>query len=76
MSRELPAAGILLVVTLALGLVGWMIDAERRPLLVSVARMLRRAGRWLWAAGEGLEYGFRHSQQVRREISLELEDAR
>jgi hypothetical protein len=63
----------LLLIALALWLVHWMTDAERRSLTLSAARLLRRAGRWLWAAGEGLEHGFLHSQQVRRQISLDLE---
>jgi hypothetical protein len=65
--------GTLLLIALALWLVHWVTDAERRSLTLSAARLLRRAGRWLWAAGEGLEHGFLHSQQVKRQISLELE---
>jgi hypothetical protein len=48
-------------------------DLRRRPLTLSAAVLLRRMGRWLWAAGEGLECGFLHSRQVRRQIPLDLE---
>ncbi len=65
--------GTLLLIALALWFVHWVTDAERRSLTLLAARLLRRAGRWLWAAGEGLEHGFLHSQQVRRKISLDLE---
>ncbi len=65
--------GTLLLIALALWLVHWVTDAQRCSLTLSAARLLRRAGRWLWAAGEGLEHGFLHSQQVKRQISLDLE---
>ncbi|HOL72301.1 MAG TPA: hypothetical protein PKW45_12720 [Bryobacteraceae bacterium] len=63
----------LLLIALALWLVHWVTNPERRSLTLTAARLLRRAGRWLWAAGEGLEHGFLHSQQVKRQISLDLE---
>ncbi len=65
--------GTLLLIALALWFVHWLTDSQRRPLALSAARLLRRAGRWLWAAGEGLEHGFLHSQQVRSRIRLDLE---
>ncbi len=65
--------GTLLLIALALWSVHWLTDSQRRPLTLSAARLLRRAGRWLWAAGEGLEHGFLHSQQVRSRIRLDLE---
>jgi len=45
----------------------------RTPLTLRLARTLRRAGRWLWAAGEGIERGFYHARKVREEIGLEIE---
>jgi hypothetical protein len=63
----------LLLIALALWLVHWLTNPERRSLTLTAARLLRRAGRWLWAAGEGLEHGFLHGQQVKRQISLDLE---
>jgi hypothetical protein len=45
----------------------------RRRLVLIVARGLRRLGRWFWAVGEGLEYGYQRSCRARAEISLELE---
>ena len=63
----------LLFIALVLWFVYWLTNPERRSLTLMAARLLRRAGRWLWAAGEGLEHGFLHSQQVRRQISLDLE---
>jgi len=65
--------GTLLLIALALWFVHWLTDSQRRPLTLSAARLLRRAGRWLWAAGEGLEQGFLHSRQVRSRIRLDLE---
>ena len=65
--------GTLLLVALALWFVHWLTTPERRPFTLTAARLLRRAGRWLWAAGEGLEHGFLHSQQVRNQIRLDLE---
>ncbi len=65
--------GTLLLIALALWFVQWVTTPERRSLTLAAARLLRRAGRWLWAAGEGLEHGFLHSQQVKRQISLDLE---
>ena len=63
----------LLLIALALWLMHWLTNPERRSLTLTAARLLRRAGRWLWAAGEGLEHGFLHSQRVKRQISLDLE---
>ena len=63
----------LLLIALALWLVHWLTSPERLSLTLMAARLLRRAGRWLWAAGEGLEHGFLHSQQVKRQIPLDLE---
>jgi len=63
----------LLFIALALWLMHWLTNPERRSLTLTAARLLRRAGRWLWAAGEGLEHGFLHSQRVRHEIRLDLE---
>ena len=63
----------LLLIALALWLVHWLTSPERLSLTLTAARLLRRAGRWLWAAGEGLEHGFLHSQQVKRQIPLDLE---
>ena len=63
----------ILVIAFSLWFVHWLTDSERRPFTLSAARLLRRAGRWLWAAGEGLEHGFLHSQRVRHEIRLDLE---
>lgn len=65
--------GTLVFIALALWFVHWLTDSERRPFTLSAARLLRRAGRWLWAAGEGLEQGFLHSQRVRDQIRLDLE---
>ena len=48
-------------------------ESQGTPIMLALARLLRRAGRWLWAAGEGLEHGYRHSQHVRKQISLDLE---
>jgi hypothetical protein len=41
---------------------------ERTPF----SRGLRRSGRWFWAAGEGLEFGYHHARQVKQQISLDL----
>ena len=65
--------GTLLLIALALWFVHWVTSPERHCLTLTAARLLRRAGRWLWAAGEGLEHGFLHCQQVKRQISLDLE---
>ena len=65
--------GTLVLIALALWFVHWLMTPERRPLTLTAARLLRRAGRWLWAAGEGLEHGFLHSQRVRQQIPLDLE---
>ncbi len=67
--------GALLLIAFTLWFVHWVTNPERRSLTLMAARLLRRAGRWLWAAGEGLEYGFLHSQRVRQQIFLDL-DAR
>jgi hypothetical protein len=63
----------ILVIALSLWFVHWLTDSERRPLTLFAARLLRRAGRWLWAVGLGLEHGFLLSQQVKRQISLDLD---
>ena len=65
--------GTLVLITLALWFVHWLTTPERRSLILTAACLLRRAGRWLWAAGEGLEHGFLHSQRVRHQIRLDLE---
>jgi len=46
---------------------------DRTPFPLALARGLRRLGRWLWAVGEGLEFGYHHSQRVKQQISLDLE---
>lgn len=46
--------------------------ADRRHVTLVLARLLRRAGRWLWALGEAVEIGFFHAQQVRDRFSLDL----
>jgi 4-amino-4-deoxy-L-arabinose transferase-like glycosyltransferase len=46
---------------------------KRRPVTLALARLLRRAGRWLWALGEAVEIGFFHGRQVRERISLDLD---
>jgi len=51
----------------------WSYTHPHQPLMLALARLLRRVGRWFWAAGEGLEHGFLHSQQVKRQIRLDLE---
>lgn len=65
--------GTLVLIALALWFVHWLTTPERRPLTLTAARLLRRAGRWLWAVGEGLEHGLLHSQRVRQQIPLDLE---
>ena len=45
-----------------------------QPVTLLFARLLRLIGRWFWAAGEGLEHGFRRNQEVKRQILLSLED--
>lgn len=65
--------GTLLLIALALWFVHWVTNPERRSLTLTAARLLRRAGRWLWAVGEGLEHGFLHSRRVRNQIRLDLE---
>jgi len=65
--------GTLLLIAIALWFVHWLTTPERRSLTLTVARLLRRAGRWFWAAGEGLEHGFLHSQRVCEQISIDLE---
>ena len=61
------------VLILLLWLVQRPSPRKRRPLTLVLARLLRRAGRWLWALGEAAEIGFFHGQQVRDRISLDLE---
>jgi len=63
----------ILFIALSLWLVHWLIDSERRPFTLSAARLLRRAGRWLWATGVAVEVGYFHKRQVRDSIQLELE---
>jgi len=65
--------GILLLIAIALWFVHWLTTPERSSLTLTVARLLRRAGRWFWAAGEGIEHGFLHGQRVREQISIDLE---
>jgi len=65
--------GTLILIAFAVWLLYHLPDLRRRPLTLSAAVLLRRTGRWLWAAGEGLEHGFLHSRQVRRQIPLDLE---
>jgi len=48
-------------------------QTKSRPVTPVLARLLRRAGRWLWALGEAVEVGFFHGQQVRDRISLDLD---
>ena len=40
---------------------------------IGMARLLRRIGRWFWAAGEGLERGYQHGQSVKRRINLDMD---
>ncbi len=40
---------------------------------IGLARLLRRIGRWFWAAGEGLERGYQHGQSVKRRINLDMD---
>lgn len=63
----------ILVIALSLWFVHWLTHSERRPFTLSAARLLRRAGRWLWATGEAVEVGYFHKRQVRDRIQLELE---
>ena len=46
---------------------------NRRPATLVLARLLRRAGRWLWALGEAVEIGFFHARQVRDRFNLDLD---
>ena len=62
----------ILVIAFSLWFVHWLTDSERRPLTLSAARLLRRAGRWLWATGEAVEVGFFHGRKVREGISLDI----
>ena len=48
---------------------------KRRPVTLGLARLFRRAGRWLWALGEAVEIGFFHGRKVRERISLDLESS-
>jgi hypothetical protein len=63
----------ILVIALSLWFVHWLTNPKRRPLTLSAARLLRRAGRWLWATGEEVEVGCFHQRQVRDSIQLEIE---
>jgi len=49
------------------------VKASRRPATLVLARLLRRAGRWLWALGEAVEIGFFHARQVRDRFNLDLD---
>ena len=60
----------ILLVLLALHMVA---SSHSRPITLTLAHLLRRAGRWCWAAGEGVEHGYRHTQRVRQQISLDLD---
>ena len=48
-------------------------QGKRRPVILLLARLLRRTGRWLWALGEAVEIGFFHGRRVRDRISLDLD---
>jgi len=48
-------------------------NGGRRPATIVLARLLRKAGRWLWALGEAVEIGFFHARQVRDRINLDLD---
>jgi hypothetical protein len=48
-------------------------QGKRRPVTLALARLLRRAGRWLWALGEAVEIGFFRGRQVRDRISIDLD---
>ena len=63
----------LLCIVLVLLALHMVAASHGRPITMTLARLLRRAGRWCWAAGEGLEHGYRHSQHVRKQIKLDLE---
>ncbi|MCZ2149639.1 MAG: hypothetical protein LC126_17915 [Bryobacterales bacterium] len=63
----------ILALAFSLWFVHWLTDPKRHPLTLSAARLLRRAGRWFWAAGEAVEIGYFHKRQVRDRIQLELE---
>ena len=39
---------------------------------IGLARLLRRIGRWFWALGEGIEFGYQHSRSVKQRIALDL----
>ena len=65
--------GALLLTTLAILAMHLVSESHGRPLTLAFARLLRRAGRWCWAAGEGVEHGYRHTQLVRQQISLDLD---
>ena len=60
----------IVMVLLALHMVA---ASHSRPITLAFARLLRRAGRWCWAAGEGVEHGYRHTQRIKQRISLDLE---
>ncbi len=55
----------------------WLVQrpskGNRRPATLVLARLLRRAGRWLWALGEAVEIGFFHAQRARDRFSLDLD---
>lgn len=63
----------ILLIALTLWFVHWLTDPNRQPFTLSAARLLRRAGRWLWATGEAVEIGYFHKREVRNRIQLELE---
>ena len=45
---------------------------SRRPAILGLARLLRRAGRRLRSLGEAVEMGFFHARQVHDRFSLDL----
>ena len=57
----------------------WLVQrpakGNRRPAALVLARLLRRAGRWLWALGEAVEIGFFHARRVRDRFNLDLEQS-
>jgi hypothetical protein len=68
---------VLIVTAAVLILLLWLTQrpwsGKRLPVTLALARLLRRAGRWLWAAGEALEIGFFHARQVRNRFCLDLD---
>ena len=66
-------ACILAALVILLALTQRWQKGDRTPFSLLLARALRRLGRWFWAVGEGLEFGYKHSQQVKQQIRIELE---